>query len=97
MDTLILEAYINNTILSPNYIYKDIKGAPFSITDNVKIRKPDVYDNTFENKYIGEKGVVIFFEYECGCCQSYPDDPMIGVQFPNGEVFEFWKEELIRL
>ncbi|APY06780.1 hypothetical protein BWZ20_00025 [Winogradskyella sp. J14-2] len=52
-------------------------------------------DDTFSYKYIGLKGQVKYFDYDCGCGQTYPNDPMIGVEFSNGEVEEFWKEELI--
>ena len=29
-----------------------------------------------------------------GCGQRFPDDPMIGVRFPDGALQEFWREEL---
>lgn len=46
----------------------------------------------------GREGVVVHLEYSCGCGQSYPGDPMIGVcMYIPGRgyiVEEFWFEEL---
>jgi hypothetical protein len=44
--------------------------------------------------YIGRRGTVEHLEYSCGCGQHYPDDPMIGVRFLEGDLYEFWFEEL---
>jgi len=44
--------------------------------------------------FLGMVGLVEHFEYTCGCGQSYPGDPMIGVRFSDGRSDEFWKEEL---
>jgi hypothetical protein len=97
METSLLETIIVAHILSPQYIKDNIHGAPFEIGDAIKVNEQNICDSTFENKFIGLEGIIIFFEYNCGCCQSYPNDPMIGVQFPNGEIFEFWKEEITKL
>jgi len=51
-------------------------------------------DETGDKNFLGKSGVVMYFDYDCGCGQSYPDDPMIGIKFPDGEIEEFWKEEL---
>jgi hypothetical protein len=53
-----------------------------------------VVDEEGDSALIGERGVVTYFEYDCGCGQSYPRDPMIGVQFGSGHIDEFWREEL---
>lgn len=77
-------------ILQPNPIYEDVAGAPFAIGQPVRIGK---MDDEEPFKHHGRIGTVVCFEYECGCGQSYPDDPMIGVSF-DGDLDEFWKEEL---
>jgi hypothetical protein len=72
-------------------IYRDLKGAPFKIGDKVKF----VYraDETADRRFLNREGTVLYFEYTCGCGQTFPDDPMIGVKFVRC-VKEFWKEEL---
>jgi hypothetical protein len=52
-----------------------------------------IADSTMPDYLLGLTGQVVHYDYACGCGQSYPDDPMIGVKI-QGEVFEFWKEEL---
>jgi hypothetical protein len=44
--------------------------------------------------WVGLQGEVVHLDYLCGCGQRYPDDPMIGVLFKNGDVQEFWHDEL---
>ena len=75
-----------------NPIYRDLKGAPFKIGERVRIERSE--DDTFNSSYRGWVGIVKYFEYDCGCGQSYPIDPMIGIEFKNGKTEEFWKEEL---
>jgi CarS bacterial SH3 domain len=71
----------------------DVKGAPFKMGDWVRVIRGS--DDTFDPSYKGRVGIVEYFEYGCGCGQSYPHDPMIGVRFYK-TIAEFWKEELIR-
>jgi hypothetical protein len=73
-------------------IYKNIDSTPFRIGEFVKI--VGSADETFNKRYIGKVGLVIYFEYSCGCGQSFPSDPMIGVLFSDLTIEEFWKEEL---
>ncbi|MFP4096479.1 MAG: hypothetical protein ACLFUB_18500 [Cyclobacteriaceae bacterium] len=71
----------------------NINGAPFKIGDHVIVlNNPN--DVTFDHSFEGKDGVVQYFEYNCNCGQSFPSDPMIGVQFRNEVIEEFWKEEL---
>jgi len=70
----------------------NIKGAPFRIGQFVKVVKAT--DDTCKEGFIGAVGRVIWFEYDCGCGQTFPGDPMIGVRFMGGTVEEFWAEEL---
>lgn len=72
-------------------IYTDVAGAPFKIGDMVRVVL--LADETAEEELLGREGTVLYFEYSCGCGQSFPDDPMIGIQFPE-RTAEFWKEEL---
>lgn len=76
-------------------IYDPVPGAPRRPGDLVRVVA--VIDPTTSSEYIGKVGRVVHVEYGCGCgCgQSYPDDPMIGVELA-GKVEEFWREELAR-
>lgn len=94
MNTKLLDLYITQRILKPLYRYYDIDGAPFKISDKVIILNNPSSDDTFDKEFIGKEGTIIFFEYDCGCGQTYPNDPMIGVKFSNNEVAEFWREEI---
>lgn len=76
-----------------NPLYRNIIGAPFKIGQNVQI-VDNSKDETFNVNFIKQIGEIIYFEYECGCGQIFPSDPMIGVKFKNYLVEEFWKEEL---
>jgi CarS bacterial SH3 domain len=73
-------------------IFANVVGAPIKIGARVKVVK--LTDETANRSWLGRTGVVKFFSYDCGCGQSFPDDPMIGVESPRGKVEEFWKEEL---
>ena len=75
----------------PRSINTDLYGAPYKIGAGVKVVA--LTDETADSDLIDHCGVVTFFEYSCGCGQSYPSDPMIGVRFGR-RVAEFWKEEL---
>jgi hypothetical protein len=72
-------------------IYHDVDGSPFKIGDSVKV--VSLADDTADADFLGQQGRVFYFEYSCGCGQTFPDDPMIGVQFGKQKA-EFWKEEL---
>jgi len=75
-------------------IYHDIEGAPFKVGERVRV--VGGVDETFNKRYLGRIGTVQYFEYQCGCGQSEPNDPMIGVSFLDASTEEFWKEELVR-
>ena len=75
-------------------LFKDVCGAPFHITDIVKVLNNPNIDETFDERFTFQSGMIVYFEYECGCGQCFPEDPMIGVRFKNGIVEEFWKEEI---
>ena len=81
------------------HITTDVRGAPFRIGDKVKVVRAT--DETFDRRFMRRVGIVEHFEYSCGCGQTYPNDPMIGVKFRGarfrirkGAVEEFWQEEL---
>lgn len=70
-------------------------GAPFQPGERVKVvaaLHPEVDDG---RPYIGRAGTVDYLEYFCGCGQSFPHDPMIGVLFDEGGGREFWHEEIV--
>jgi hypothetical protein len=97
MKTKALDKYITEVILKPNRRRYNIVGAPFKIGDAIQVLDNPNKDETFDSDFSGKQGVVYFFEYDCGCGQSFPEDPMIGVRFNNNAVGEFWKDELILL
>jgi hypothetical protein len=72
-------------------IFENVTGAPFRIGDLV--RAVQILDSTGNRTLLGKIGTIRYFEYSCGCGQTFPADPMIGVLI--GETtHEFWKEEL---
>ena len=81
-------------ILKINKCNYDIDGAPYKIGQKVKVLNNPNKDDTFDMKFANKKGEIIFFEYDCGCGQTFPTDPMIGIKFNDGSIDEFWKEEL---
>lgn len=73
----------------------DVEGAPVKIGQIVRVTSVDeAEEGTDWAKLVGQEGKVVHLEYSCGCGQSYPEDPMIGVEFSDGTVHEFWAEEL---
>jgi hypothetical protein len=50
-------------------IYTDVVGAPFRIGERVRVGGSK--DETFDRSFKGRVGSVEYFEYECGCGQSY--------------------------
>ncbi len=94
MKTKELDTYITKIILKPQYIDIDVIGAPFEIGDTVLILNNPNNDNTFNEKLSDLHGIVEYFEYNCGCGQTFPHDPMIGVRLKDKRISEFWKEEL---
>jgi hypothetical protein len=80
--------------VSANPIHQNVKDAPFRIGELVRVLSSE--DDTFDPTYRGRVGIVKYLEYECGCGQSFPLDPMIGIEFDNMAVEEFWREELGR-
>jgi hypothetical protein len=75
-----------------------IEGAPYQVGDRVRVigsaEKKGSGVDVFH--FIDRVGLVDHLDYDCGCGQSYPDDPMIGVTFADGDMWEFWNEELAR-
>jgi antirepressor CarS-like protein len=79
--------------MKPGHIHHNVSGAPFKVGERVRVT--DSNDETFDPRYQDRTGIVEYFEYQCGCGQKYPNDPMIGVRFSDN-VEEFWSEELVR-
>lgn len=90
-------------------IREHVEGAPFQPTEKVivfcaidrDIANEGEYgsegSDTDAARYVGSCGVVEYLEYECGCGQSFPADPMVGVHLLSGVRMEFWPEELRRI
>jgi len=77
--------------MKANPIYHDIADAPFKIGQAVRVVR--LLDETADPKFLLCVGVVFSYEYNCGCGQTYPGNPMVGVAF--GDLLEeFWPNEL---
>lgn len=79
--------------------YGRVDGSPFQPLDRVRVTQD--CDGTHvdtnergESLLVGEVGSVRYLEYDCGCGQVFPSEPMIGVRFATGVTREFWPEEL---
>lgn len=72
-------------------LHVDVTGAPFRIGQRVRV--VTITDETGDVGSLGREGAVSYFNYTCGCGQTFPGDPMIGVVF-NNLTAEFWKEEI---
>ena len=85
------------TVRPHGRIYGTVEGAPVQPKDWVTITQ--VIDEAGEAvgcaEWIGHKALVVYLEYDCGCGQTYPGDPMIGVRIHcQGVKHEYWHEEL---
>jgi hypothetical protein len=75
-------------------VRSSVPGAPYQPGDLVVVVSAvdrEVHDVA---SLVGRRGRVAYLEYSCGCGQSYPEDPMVGVDLDGGVSEEFWKEEL---
>jgi hypothetical protein len=82
--------------VSAKPIREPVAGAPFQPGDRVIVVDAideDVHD---VSALVGRSGDVDYLEYSCGCGQSFPDDPMVGVEFADGVHEEFWSQEIRR-
>lgn len=81
-------------------IRKNVQGSPFKIGQKVKIDASQGDRYVFDNDYTGRVGIVKYLEYSCGCGQTFPNDPMIGVEIAGKlardeeRTPEFWPEHL---
>lgn len=73
-------------------IRQHVPGAPRQSGDRVLVVA--VSDSTVDPGHIGKAGRVDYLNYDCGCGQRWPDEPMIGVVLDDGTEEEFWPEEL---
>lgn len=84
----------NPETMHANQIYARVPGAPYQPGDYVRVVKsPDQGELTAE-QLVGRYGLVRYLEYDCGCGQTKPGDPMIGVVLEDGTRGKFRKEEL---
>lgn len=83
-------------VLNPRPIREPVPGAPYqpgdpvTVVDAVDVEIHDV------SSHVGRRGRVAYLEYDCGSGQSYPGDPMVGVDLEGGGSEEFWPEELAK-
>lgn len=85
---------LSEVVLSVKPLLHEVPGAPYQPGERVlMVRAVDRYVHDV-SEFVGREGVVEYLEYECGCGQHYPEDPMVGVRFEDGDLQEFWREEL---
>jgi len=83
------------TNIPQGQIRENIPGAPYRIGSKVKVVMAT--DETTDLSCIGKTGVIEYYHYSCGCGQTFPNDPMIGVKFSDDTTREFWVEELVEI
>jgi hypothetical protein len=76
-------------------IREPVPGAPYQPGDVVVVVAAIDRNVRDVSEHIGKVGRVVHLEYGCGCGQTFPGDPMIGVELGD-LVEEFWREELDR-
>ena len=84
-------------MLPAHPITVEVPGAPVQPGDPVLVVQATDASIDDVSAFIGLQGVVVYLEYDCGCGQTFPTDPMVGVAFSGGASYEFWREELLRL
>lgn len=78
-------------------VREHVEGSPYQPGERVLVADLVDQDVADLSECLGRRGTVEYLEYSCGCGQSFPDDPMIGVRLDGGdEAIDFWKEELRR-
>lgn len=77
-----------------NPITSSVPGSPYQPGDVVRVVA--AVDKIIHDvsRLVGQRGTVVHLEYDCGCGQRFPDVPMVGVEFDDGALEEFWPEEL---
>lgn len=83
--------------MSAQPIFGPVEGSPYQPGQMVRIVAAVDKDAHDVTDYIGRVGSVEYLEYSCGCGQTFPCDPMIGVRFDTAAIEEFWAEELTAL
>lgn len=82
--------------LGASPITTPVPGSPVQVGERVtvvaSVEAPET--DVDVSAFIGASGTVEYLEYACGCGQTFPSDPMIGVLFGDGRREEFWREEL---
>ena len=75
-----------------------VHGSPYQVGETVRVVRSldSEASQCGVHEHIGRVGTVRHLEYFCGCGQSYPDAPMIGITFTDGSWEEFWPEEMER-
>jgi hypothetical protein len=80
--------------LSAKPIYHHVDGAPVQPRQIVRVIAAIDSEIADVAGHIGRLGLVEYLEYECGCGQSFPANPMVGLRFTSGAREEFWPEEI---
>jgi len=83
-----------NTMPGARPVRDPVPGSPYQPGDAVTVTSAVDVEVRDLRHLVGRCGRVQYLEYSCGCGQSYPADPMVGVLLDDGTSEEFWKEEL---
>tara|TARA_R110001583_G_scaffold52147_1_gene162165 strand:+ start:3515 stop:3826 length:312 start_codon:yes stop_codon:yes gene_type:complete len=91
-------------------IFNDVEGAPVKIGQRVVITNivdettlgyieqgdADCIEDAVVDYFLNKEATVIYLDYDGGCGQVYPSEPMIGLLI-DGDAQEhaFWPEELM--
>lgn len=79
-------------LTDPHTLYYLLEGKKFDLCQD------DIHDKLHE-ELIGSTGKLVHYDYDCGCGQIFPHEPMIGVMIDSGmfkgKRIEFWREELV--
>lgn len=84
----------------PDWLARSIEGdaacaeAPYRPGDMVRVVQAIDKDVIDLSSYVGRSGYVIALDYDSGCGQQGPHDPMVTVEFSTRKRLSFWREEL---
>lgn len=99
----LVTTYIESIACKTGLITHNIMGAPFNIGDIITYTglsddSESIMDNCIEdedeNAIMRLPAKVIAFDYSSGTGQSYPEDPLIKIEFSNGKRATVWSDEI---
>lgn len=73
-----------------------VAGAPYQTGERVRVVCATSWHVHDAAHFYGRSGVVEYLDYDCGCSQTFPTDPVIVVSFSHGARGTFRAGDLIR-